>query len=695
MSSGTQTIQLRDRDPGKVRSHAGKHSSLQNLPSLTQLEAISISAPLGILTRLSGSQLDPFTVIVSRHLFGIFEISYKGSLLVSEALANLHAFPSFQGLIWFGFGIKHPIHILAETANGTACVAMCACIGEAYSDRRAAVILDQMTSLLWDKEDVYRHLRPSLSQWKQLVQCCQGALATSSFSLLMEDLMKLCDSSEEPRVSHIRDDPSQKLSPNLREAGGVRSTAKALIALAEVSTGELESITITGQADCGFVAALAVWLFDLSVVVKLTEVSEAIYQHNVSERQRIHITWIINPSTDPGDTSVLRRTYAIPQFNDILLVDQSGHNHLAGRVPWQSVITRVFGGAGRRLLDLPSSLGSVLGAAARIFTAAATCSGEVAPNTAKFYGFPGDASHGIGFVDTATERFSELAPLRTRMEAALEQSFTKATEEYEQAMTQIAASCSCTVCNLDALDNSDIEFYGDGGVEPFCLPLLVSVIIRLIQCISCLVIRPEHLDMQPSRTGIEMFYLSYRELGRFVDKGTTVERLFNYCSRGSVLTEASWIYGGKAGLDVDIHTSGPNSALSQRGYCFYLEVLNGLSDDLNLVQSVCVVPGHVIYGLRTYELMQDYTTREPNYPARAVSKNLPRSDSLSMIAPDLNVSSMVSESFDKRADVLKVPSTLIAPVNYTMETRLKAISRVKGITMENRDSMSVMPGVHH
>ena len=62
--------------------------------------------------------------LISRQLFGIFQLGPTGEGLVQEALSKLVAFPSYQAVLWFRFGKMHIIHVLADTANGATCVAL-------------------------------------------------------------------------------------------------------------------------------------------------------------------------------------------------------------------------------------------------------------------------------------------------------------------------------------------------------------------------------------------------------------------------------------------------------------------------------------------------------------------------------------------------------------------------------------------
>jgi hypothetical protein len=86
---------------------------------------------------------------------------------------------------------------------------------------------------------------------------------------------------------------------------------------------------------------------------------------------------------------------------------------------------------------------------------------------------------------------------------------------------------------LEALD-LDLE-YDELVVERFCLPLMASIIIRLVLRLSCIHIDPAHRAILPFQEGIESFYLECGELDRKTDQGLTAKRLLQYAERTEVL----------------------------------------------------------------------------------------------------------------------------------------------------------------
>jgi len=639
----SQTLVLRyrhppDRETDNIRGQSKKASP-------TPLAQLQVSAPIGILARLSGAKVDSLTLAIGRHLFGIFQLGEQGNARVADALSKLDSFPSFQSILWFGFGLKHVVHILADTAQGATCVALCACLAEVHALERSAQIVDILASIVMQDADI--ELRPSMNQWIQLIKSCHGIFARSSFSLLAERLMSLADSSMEPRVGHelVGDEGSPTVMPAAaRRSGSIKALAEVLIELSKVTTGKLRTITIIGGAECGFVLALADWLFGLSTAVTLASTGEVLNKSRCPDASDAQVLWILSyPEEISGlQTQIIARSYIIPNGDDIFFVGKAEYIHLAGRVPWDSLIAHCFGEKGRRLLAMPTVLGTALGTAARIFTAAAKGDTAVSQGNRRLYGFYHDASHGIGFVNTAVSTLPELKPMRSTMDLAIQGTFKQAAEGYIEAMNRISMACGCEVCCQEALDELDVDTYDDLGIEPFCLTFLAAVIVRLVQCISCVDVAPSQQDaLCPSRLGIELFYLSYRELGRMVDR--SIDRLFGDSANANMLYEAALVYGGRHFSDKSPHNT---SAIVNSGLCFFYAIMNGLTDDPALARRVTVVPGCIGSGIRTYDSVIDWKRSMPTYPATKVATETIPPAVLDAASQDISASIVVAENFN-------------------------------------------------
>ena len=137
-------------------------------------------ASISILTRLSGSGVDPLTILVAQNAFSTLRLSVDGERNMQEALSRLQSFRSFGNFLWFGFGVEHVSRSLAKTREGLEVVAVCAALGESHSSELTALVLSEFSDL----NGLRRPLSPSIAQWKQLIQACSGCLAGSGFQTL-------------------------------------------------------------------------------------------------------------------------------------------------------------------------------------------------------------------------------------------------------------------------------------------------------------------------------------------------------------------------------------------------------------------------------------------------------------------------------------------------------------------------------
>ena len=102
---------------------------------------------------------------------------------MEDALSKLKWCSSLGDVLWFGFGIEHPVRHLAKTANGVSCIALCAFLGQlSWSNDAGAAILAKLAEI----HGVPLRLRPSLQQWDALIKICLGTLATTPFGCVAE-----------------------------------------------------------------------------------------------------------------------------------------------------------------------------------------------------------------------------------------------------------------------------------------------------------------------------------------------------------------------------------------------------------------------------------------------------------------------------------------------------------------------------
>ena len=152
-----------------------------------KLGKTGVTASISVLSRLSGANVDPFTISVAQAMAGQFKLSRAGVARMNECLQSLETFVSLDGVMWFGFGHKHIVRLLAGTAQGVSTLALCSSLSEVLTTGRVAAILDELAATYGAPAE----LRPSLLQWAALVSNCSGVVSKTNFSLVAEHFIGL------------------------------------------------------------------------------------------------------------------------------------------------------------------------------------------------------------------------------------------------------------------------------------------------------------------------------------------------------------------------------------------------------------------------------------------------------------------------------------------------------------------------
>src|SRR5436190_3644747 len=206
-----------------------------NFEQQGQVDWVSLSTStfaftLDIMDRISKAGLNATTVVVGQIVCSGFVIGPEAQKRLLDALSDLRSFSSYGTIIWFGFGIKPIIKELADSEQGAACVALCACLSVSYDSFYAAQVLRELCKI---RETPPRFV-PSVHQWNALVNLCAGSLSSSKFPTLVEGLMRLVL----PRVDVSMYQPTS-----------AETLAKVIAALADISNGKLAKITLAGGHD--------------------------------------------------------------------------------------------------------------------------------------------------------------------------------------------------------------------------------------------------------------------------------------------------------------------------------------------------------------------------------------------------------------------------------------------------------------
>ncbi|PNP78504.1 hypothetical protein FNYG_08134 [Fusarium nygamai] len=551
-----------------------------------QIARMSVSVPISILTRVTTADVSPLTIVVGQEMSSLFRLSATGHERLIRALGELKSFSAIGDVIWFGFGIKHIVRVLAETGKGLTCLTLCACLSEIHTPKACAEILIRLADVCDAPDD----LRPSSSQWINLVEACSGTLRATNFACIAEQFMTF-------HRPYVRDDYTD-------EAGDV---AKALLAVARVSSGVLSSVTLTGGRSCGWIAAIGFCFLGLEVEIRNAD-NDSVYK-STADDDEIRLLVIYGTGQSSNQVQVNSTAYFINSVDKVMSsYEQRFDSIISGAVPWDSCLFKTFGNHFNRLMDARQDFGRLISAAARVFEALTNSdTGGIfdSDDCISWFGFQ-QGQYGHGFSDSASSSFPELLPLVPYIDVETDMSIDDAVQAYNQAAEELASTCNCHDCSKDHSRSR----------RRYCLPVLAETIIFLIWNVSALQL---DADLKPYRSGLRFIYQlhsgramtdtsfgqRYRAGGHHVAYWGDIVHLVRLLDLASVYHTAQFLFTNHL---YPIQTHKAFTASSIGGICFYFDILRNVSDRPEEAMKLHVVPGVIQTNTgRQYPCIADKT----------------------------------------------------------------------------------------
>ncbi|VZI14788.1 unnamed protein product [Fusarium fujikuroi] len=494
-----------------------------------QIARMSVSVPISILARVTAADISPLTIVVGQEMSSLFRLSTTGHERLIKALGELKSFSAIGDAIWFGFGIKHIVRVLAETHKGLTCLTLCACLSEIHTPKACAEILIRLA----DACDAPEDLRPSASQWINLVEACSGTLRSTTFACIAEQFMAF----HRHHVSETYAD----------EAADV---AKALLAVARVSSGVLSSVTLTGGRSCGWIAAIGFYFLGLEVEIRSADYA-TIYK-STTNYDSIRLLVIYETAQSP-QVQVSSTEYFINSIDNVMSSpEQRFDTVMSGTIQWGRCLSTTFGEPIGQLLKAKEDFGLLIGAAALVFqglTNSETSSISDGEDGISWFGFR-QSQYGIGFANSVTSLFPELSRLFPYIRRNMNMSVDDSVKAYDRAYENLTGFCKCYRCS-----NSEDSW-------SYCLGTLAETIIFLTWNVSALQI---HADLKPYHSGLIFIYQLH--------------------SREAM----AW------------------------GICFYFDILREVSDRPEDIMTLHVVPGIIqTKAGRKYSFIADKTSTMHN-----------------------------------------------------------------------------------
>ncbi|KFY99779.1 hypothetical protein V500_01263 [Pseudogymnoascus sp. VKM F-4518 (FW-2643)] len=547
-----------------------------------QLVGHTASFTLSVLSRFSAANVDLYTLEVGRIVSQRFEISNLGRENVTNGLNGLVSYGIFGDILWFGFGSRHVVRAMPSTK-----------------------VLHELVRIL----KAPPQLTPSILQWKALIRSCAGVFAKTTFGTLVEEMIQYNP------YAWYRTTESRGTVATREGFATPKSISEALYGIVSISRGEQKSITISGGNDAGWLAAVAIWLFDLRIRICNAE-DVQLFSNCGEQEPQVNIIFerrgspIGNTSSGEHQTSqdlqCLDRTYVLEDATNLFKFRYKQHFTVSGRIPWNSLFKGVFGKDFETIITgHHQTLATTIGSAARLLRGIVNAEDEVPKKLISCWQTYVHGSYGQGFLRNILEWFPELESLKHGMEAAASKPFLDAKVRYEQQIEVLRLSCKCNICEPESLEDN---------LEMFCHVILVETILALCFAVSEMVVED---GLFPKRAGVEAIYR------RQIAKREKFTRQGNDFLRSALVDELgpfAYIYrdppNPSEGLQLENcielftgfkYNQGEYTALAEEGICIYRSILNGMSDDIEISGKIHILPGTIEYHGRPYTQVADYT----------------------------------------------------------------------------------------
>jgi hypothetical protein len=564
------------------------------------------------LARLVNHGVDSYTIRIGLHMAQLLPLAPVGEKRMREATRDLGFYGTLNKDLLLGMGPESIPHMLEKSVEGLALLAISAALSDIYVEEVAAEVLHELLLHLKPPHE----LTPSLPSWSKVVKGCAGSLSKTKFGIMAEKFMSFHPSETSlfpTRKAEQHDENHDKW----RSRSHAKDIAKALITLGEVSRGKLQSVTIIGGGDSGFLAAVAEWLFDMNIVIVGNE--EELYRNSapgstVQARFEFRDRMDESPfqSTDVEAFQYPSKTVHLRDVSDILFMNDSNEvMKVSGRLEWSCCLFSAFGYAFQSLMDRKQTFSLVLGCAGRIFRAIATAEQGISLRSRNHWIYYTDAGSGSGFVQNLMFWFPELKSIELITQKAAACELANARANYESGLCNLATTCRCLYC-----DCTETEQPRTG----YCLVALAETILKAALILSNVSIDP---GLHPTRLGFDRLYEGHieakprdkdalerreAELGPIVwviEPGQEDQSLHSIDHRMRLMMD------GAIGLFTFLREveDSITCALASGGICAYWKILEDLSiyDDHGFALGrIHIVPGRIEWNGIAFGRVQDW-----------------------------------------------------------------------------------------
>ena len=572
-----------------------------------KLTSSTVTFSADVLARLSNKGVEPITLVAAQAAVSSLRLGSEGEQRALKAISQLQCFSTLNNALWLGFGAKHLVRQLSESAEGLNCIVLCSALSEFYSIGDAASII---RSLVTSLGKLPAELTPSLSQWQALVKACGGAFAATEFGLIIHNILALAA-------------PGVIKYP--RRRGDPKDVAEAIRNIMALSNGSQEYLLVFAGKDCGFLAAFASWFLALPVDLRGMNGQTIYRSYSTPMDPRLEIIYGDGPPR-LAKSRALVSSGSVPVHEILDKAKYASYTAASyntasyGRVPWQSILQDTFGPSIREALsgETSTSFGTALGSAARLYTEFFTT--KKIPESAleassisssRLSLFALCSCHGLVFVIMLQQVFPEIAKSRrlvNAIEIGLNATFEDAILMYNRSISQMRNCSSCKSCS-SRHGEEDIyslpHMCGSANPDPYnvtpAADVLVETLVDLMQLLSNVILP---IPILPSRIGLAALYRIRRANIKCCSHFHPIQTLLLSSLIGaqssSFLQLAGLFYTGSTP-----EVGRRSSAISSNGLCFFCKSIEALPRNTEQALAVQIAPGHIEWNGKTFAEILD------------------------------------------------------------------------------------------
>lgn len=536
----------------------------------------SVQIPVNILTRYSKAGVDAATVLAGQAVFLMFIMPPRAQQEVVKQLSMLSSVGLYSNVVRVGFGLQHVLQDLATKEGGISCLAICGCLTQSYNVFYSA----QVIRALCQHQKMPQELVPGILQWEALLKPCNKIFSKSRFAVLLhEGFTPQLASRTNLRVDRSEATPPEKL-------------AEVLTLLAQLSRRHFESLHLTGGIDCAWIAAVAIFVFDITVDVKTADDvylyrSDHGYRTGNNEAQLT----ILKDTEVSASTAIARKCFILPSGRDLFKQRDRNSPMFENRSPWTSILRDSFGSTAEELLQ-----GSVsrpfamflVHLAHREVTYQDGVNERIFPN--EFETLPDMRQYkwspfGNNILELAIRQFPELQPC---LEAISFRKVSVAKEQAALSFLSISKACHCIWCEsrrTGIKGNSDQHEYSQ------CLREVTLAIPQFIRLFSAVKIH----SLLPLPDDFRSWCESRQRTPLRTHRGFLENRVKNL--HGFFSSQSP---------PLDTNHSDMPLALAFGGVCCFMGFLIEANYGPELAATIHIMPGYLEYGGSMFERIQQF-----------------------------------------------------------------------------------------